>query len=103
VDDLDVLELEAGTVNERLGYMVKRFADNGVAVTICGQADMDVDAELNVVGRKDLSVQVTLDHTFVVNKSEGEGDDWCLLELGEFRSVKMAAEVIKKEMGNACA
>jgi hypothetical protein len=98
MDNLDVLAYEANHVNSRLADIVERFKEAGVEVTICNQSDLDTDAELNVVGSKGLSVQVTLDHTYVVNKVEGEGDDWRLLELGEFRSVKMTAEVIKKEM-----
>lgn len=94
MDSLDILELEAEEVNAGLPDLIGRFKSHGLNMSISAEADMDTDAELRVVGRADLLVQVTLDGAFVVRRAEGMGPDFTLNELGTFRSVTMAADAI---------
>jgi hypothetical protein len=103
VDNLDVLELEAQTVNEELAELVADFRAQGLEAHVVAEADMDTDAEIGFRDHPAWHVQVTLDGMFVVNKAEGDDDDFTLLEYGEFCTVEEAAACLKKELGNECA
>ena len=98
MDNLDVLEFECVTVNLKLPEIIDRFKQHGLDLYITSKADIDLDAELRMRDHKDLFVQVTLDLHYVVQRVAEDDEDFCMYDIGEYRSIASAAEALLKEI-----
>ena len=96
LDRYDAMDVALNGVSKKLKTISSYLKKNGIPVKGCSEGDYDVDAEIEI--KENLSVQVCLDGSYIVNSIIGKGDDMSFRMSPEIRTRKHLVDILKKEI-----